>query len=379
MHTMRVDPTRLYERYLQNFVDLVRGTEIPFPLEAPLDAVKIHRAAKLSRQHGGRIYLAEVPSEGGGDGAAYVAKYAAAKRRGSKTMSKGDGRVIILAGGVSSRMRLPATGAARSIDPALLQQAEERSKGMIGVGTGGRPFLDFLLYNIQQAGLTEVVIVISEYDEMLRSYYGARDRGNEFHGLQISYAPQKIPAGRHKPLGTADALLQALLAQPDWEHGDFIVCNSDNLYSVKAFSLLLDCETSNSLIDYDRTGLEFDQQRIAQFGITRKDKDEYLIEIIEKPSLDQLEGLRGRDGSLRVSMNIFRLSYGMILPFLISCPEHPIRQERELVGAVTNMVGAHPRSLKALPLKEHVPDLTYKEDINSVQEYLKAHDAELSW
>jgi NDP-sugar pyrophosphorylase family protein len=294
-------------------------------------------------------------------------------------MSKGDRRVIILAGGVSSRMRLPVTGAARSIDPALLQQAEERSKGMIGVGTDGRPFLDFLLYHIQQAGLTEVVIVIGEHDEMLRSYYGPRDRGNEFHGLHISYAPQKIPAGRHKPLGTADALLQALLAQPDWEHGDFIVCNSDNLYSVKAFSLLLDCETSNSLIDYDRTGLEFDQQRIAQFGITRKDKDEYLIEIIEKPSLDQLEGLRGRDGSLRVSMNIFRLSYGMILPFLISCPEHPIRQEKELVGAVTNMVRAHPRSLKALPLKEHVPDLTYKEDISSVQEYLRAHDAELNW
>lgn len=174
-------------------------------------------------------------------------------------------------------------------------------------------------------------------------------------------------------------MLRALLARPDWEQGDFIVCNSDNLYSVKVFTLLLDCEIPNSLIDYDRAGLEFDERRIAQFGITRKDEEGYLVEIVEKPSLDQLEGLRGSDGSLRVSMNIFRLNYEMILPFLTSCPEHPVRREKELVSAVTNMVRAHPRSLKALPLKEHVPDLTYKTDIGLVQEYLKTHYAELAW
>jgi NDP-sugar pyrophosphorylase family protein len=291
-------------------------------------------------------------------------------------MAKGDRRIVILAGGISSRMKLPGT---LDLDPDLLQQAEERSKGMIGVGAGGRPFLDYLLYNIRQAGISDVLIVIGEHDEMLKSYYGLRNCGNEFHSLRISYALQKIPPGRCKPLGTADALLQALLAQPDWEQGDFIVCNSDNLYSVKAFTLLLDCEISNSLIDYDRAGLEFEERRIAQFGITRKDADEYLVEIVEKPALDQLEGLRGRDGSLRVSMNIFRLDYKMILPFLMSCPEHPVRQEKELVSAVTNMVKAYPRSLKALPLKEHVPDLTFKDDISLVQEYLKTRYGELSW
>jgi hypothetical protein len=80
MHTMRVDPTWLYERYLQNFVELVRGTKISLSLEVPLEAVKIHIAATLSRQHGGKIYLAEVPAEEGFDGAAYAAEYAAAKR-----------------------------------------------------------------------------------------------------------------------------------------------------------------------------------------------------------------------------------------------------------------------------------------------------------
>lgn len=294
-------------------------------------------------------------------------------------MKHGDSRIVILAGGISSRMKLPTPSSASQIDPSLLKQAEERTKGMIGVGAGGRPFLDYLLYNIRHAGLDDVVIVIGEHDDVLRRYYGLHDRDNPFHGLRISYAIQTIPSGRRKPLGTADALLQALLVRVDWQRGDFIVCNSDNLYSVRATRLLLECEAPNSLIDYERLGLAFDEQRITQFGITRKDADGYLLEILEKPPLEQLDELRGSDGSLRVSMNIFRLNYDMVLKFLKECPEHPVRHEKELVTAVTNMVKAHPRSLKALPLREHVPDLTYKEDIQRVQEYLNKHFAELNW
>ena len=83
MHTMRVDPTRMYEPFLQHFIDIVNGNQSTFSLEAPLEAVKIHIAAKLSRQHGGKIYLSEVPADEGFDGAAYAAEYAAAKRRGA--------------------------------------------------------------------------------------------------------------------------------------------------------------------------------------------------------------------------------------------------------------------------------------------------------
>ena len=82
MHTMRVDPTRIYEPFLQNFIDIVNKKDVSFSLEAPLEAAKILIAAKLSRQHGGKIYLSEVPAEEGFDGAAFAAEYAAAKRRG---------------------------------------------------------------------------------------------------------------------------------------------------------------------------------------------------------------------------------------------------------------------------------------------------------
>lgn len=265
------------------------------------------------------------------------------------------------------------------VRPDLSKQAEERTKGMINLGVGGCPFLDYGLYNLRKAGVQDVVIVVGEGDTLLRNYYGAKDQDNEFHGLRISYAIQRIPDGRQKPMGTADALLQALLSRPDWSDGDFIVCNSDNLYSIRAYSLLLECDAPNALIDYDRTGLEFDAARIVQFGITRKDSDGFVLEIIEKPSLEGLERLRGNDGSLRVSMNIFRLNYPMIFKPLKDCPVNPVRQEKELVTAVTIMAGLHPKSLKAIPLKEHVPDLTFKEDIATTSEFLRKNFAVLDW
>ena len=292
-------------------------------------------------------------------------------------MKTGDKRAVILAGGIASRMKQSSVES--GLEPELVRQAEERTKGMIGVGDGGRPFLDYLLYNMKKAGLQDVVIVIAEHDSELRQYYGPKDRDNDFHGIRISYAIQRIPPGRRKPIGTSDALTQALVSRPDWKTGDFIVCNSDNLYSIRSFTMLLESDAPNALIDYDRSGLEFDQTRISHFGITRKDTDGFLVEIVEKPKMEQLESLRSSDGTLRVSMNIFRLNFSMIFGPLRDCPENPVRQEKELVAAVTNMVKANPQSLKALPLKEHVPDLTYKEDILITQEYLRKHFATMEW
>ena len=104
-----------------------------------------------------------------------------------------------------------------------------------------------------------------------------------------------------------------------------------------------------------------------------------MEEIVEKPRFEELEGLKDQDGKLRVSMNIFLLSYDRVLPFLESCPLHPVRKEKELVKALSMMASGSPRALKAIPLFEHVPDLTYKDDIPSVRAYLETHFSTLSW
>jgi NDP-sugar pyrophosphorylase family protein len=279
---------------------------------------------------------------------------------------------VILAGGVSSRMKKQAAPPPGT-DARLLREAREGSKSMIGVGEGGRPFMDYLLFNAREAGYRDVVIVIGEGDSAIRTHYGVRDRDNEFRGLRISYAIQPIPSGRTKPLGTADALLRALLFRPDWAGSRCTVCNSDNLYSREVLARLLACPSPGALMDYDRDALQFDQARIEQFAVLQKDERGYLTRIVEKPSPADFSRARDAHGRVGVSMNIFRFSYDLIIGPLHDVPLHPVRMEKELPSAVAILLERHPGSVLAIPVAEYVPDMTSPGDITQVQEYLASH------
>ncbi len=288
------------------------------------------------------------------------------------------GKLVVLAGGISSRMKKVQT-AGLAIEKSLIDDADQKAKSMIGVGRNHRPFLDYLLYNAKAAGYTDVLVVIGEKDDSIREYYGGKMRGNDFHGLSISYAVQKIPEGREKPMGTADALYQGLTTMKEWHGQRFTVCNSDNLYSQKALSLMLTRDYANAMVDYDRNALEFEQSRIERFAVTLKDADGYVTGIVEKPSGDEINAARSKDGFIGVSMNIFQLQYDMIYPFLEKVPFNAVRNEKELPEAITTMIRENPRCLFAFPLSEHVPDLTAKSDILPVKEYLETHFAQASF
>lgn len=96
-------------------------------------------------------------------------------------------------------------------------------------------------------------------------------------------------------MGTADALLQSLRYKIDWRGKKFTVCNSDNLYSVKALKQLSDTPYENACIEYDRSALEFPQERIEGFAVTKKDKENFLIDIIEKPTPQEIENAKGEN------------------------------------------------------------------------------------
>jgi glucose-1-phosphate adenylyltransferase len=277
--------------------------------------------------------------------------------------------IVILAGGISSRMKKQSSHNA-AIDPSLLREANTKSKAMLGVGGGSRPFLDYLLYNISKAGYKNVVIVVGERDSSIRDYYELKGGKEHFKNLGISYAVQPIPAGRTKPLGTADALLRGLQSIPSWKGQCVTVCNSDNLYSVSALQLMLADDHPNALVDYDRSALQFPQDRIAQFAVIKKDQDGFLQDIIEKPAHHEIEKAADKSGRVGVSMNVFRFSYDMVLPYLETVPLHPQRHEKELPAAVKMMVSDHPRSVYTVPVSEHVIDLTSQSDIPTVKEYL---------
>jgi len=280
-----------------------------------------------------------------------------------------EGRLVILAGGISSRMKNPANINV-NVEEKLIEDADKKSKSMIGVGNNYRPFLDYLLFNAKQSGYKDIALVVSEIDSSIKEYYGSYEKNNNFNGINISYAVQPIPKDRNKPLGTADALLWGLKSKPDWKGSKFTVCNSDNLYSRKALRLMLNSPHIAALIDYDRSALEFDISRIERFAVTTKNKNSFLIDIIEKPSPEIIKSVKSKSGFIGVSMNIFSLSYDVIFPILEKVSLHPERKEKELPEAVKILANEIKESVYAYPLSEHVPDLTSKDDIIQVKRYL---------
>ncbi len=285
--------------------------------------------------------------------------------------------IVILAGGVSSRMR--ESLALQGMDERLVREAGERPKGMLSVGEGQRPFLDYLLYSVRAAGFTDVVIVVGENDGSLRERYGSKDRDNPFHGLNISYALQRIPSGRTKPLGTADAVLTAMRAKPEWRDRSFVVCNSDNLYSRGALNAMRESDAPGALVEYDRGGLGLDRARVDSYATIVTGEDGFVKDLIEKPTAEQLADVIGAHPNAGISMNIFRLPYSPLEPIVASMPLHPERGEKELPTAVGMLVRRDPRCVRSVPMSEPVPDLTRRSDIASVQEYLSRAFPAFSW
>ncbi len=272
--------------------------------------------------------------------------------------------LIILAAGVSSRMRRSASGAG-------LEDAASRPKSLIRLDDSERPFLDYVLSNARAAGYEDIVLVIGESDTLMREYYGPEDSGNEFRGLRISYAVQTIPSGRDRPLGTADAVLCGAKSRPDWQGTQFTVCNSDNIYSVEAMATLRSTEHPHALIAYDTRGLRFTKDQEYNNAILEKDGDGFLLSMVEKPGETLFERMRAEQGYVEVSMNLFRLTYDTILPFLEATPVHAVRQEKEMATTINLLLAERPRLLYCYSRNEFVPDLTSVSDIPVMREYVR--------
>ncbi len=260
-----------------------------------------------------------------------------------------------------------------SLSEEEIQHANTKSKALIGLGSSNRPLLDFLLLNAENAGYKNIYLIVGEEASLFKSHYGIKKENNIYNGLQLSYATQFIPKERVKPFGTADAVFQALEQYPNLQNESFTVCNSDNLYSVEVLKVLRENRYNNALISYDRDGLLFSLERVSRFALIQFDSENFLKDIIEKPSLEEANQYKDIKGKFRVSMNIFKFNGKMFFPFLASCPIHKERNEKELPTALLNMCNEFPKAMKGIPFHEHVPDLTSKEDIEIMKKYIQEH------
>jgi len=280
-------------------------------------------------------------------------------------------RLLILAGGMASRMKKALAEENSDLDPKLVAQANAVTKGMIQVGKNGKTLIDYQLYNAHLAGIEEVMLLLHPTDTVSQEYCESLMAKDATWGMKIVFARQQIAADREKPAGTADAVYQALSQHADWQKGRVIVCNSDNLYSVNALKTLWASEVPQALISYHRDSLLYPEERISAFALIRTDEEGYLLEIIEKPTKEQADELMAKQGRLGVSMNVFVFEASTFLPYLAKTPFHPVRNEKELPTSVVMFGEGEGKGFFAIPLAENVPDLTSKEDILVMQKYLE--------
>lgn len=276
-------------------------------------------------------------------------------------------KLLILAGGMSSRMKRDIEENA-DLDPKLIEQANTLPKSMIGLGKDGRPFLDYVLYNAAQAGVKEVILLLNPKDSVSQTHYEKLMQEGKSWGLDIKFARQYIPEGRTKPLGTTDAIQQALEQFSAWKNSRFIVCNGDNLYPIEAFKLLLDENHPNAMLDWDTEG--YAGERVRNCAIIEKDEAGYLTDLLEKPNDEEWAEIVKTMPRIGISWNIFAFTASDLMPFLEKTPLHPVRNEKEIPVTVRLWASEEPQSIFTIQIADLLPDLTSKNDIIEVMKVL---------
>lgn len=224
---------------------------------------------------------------------------------------------------------------------------------MIAVGDG-RPFLDYILSSLADAGLTEVCLVIGPEHDFIRRRYTVEAAPSR---LRVSFATQD------EPRGTADAVLAAAAFAGGEQ---FLVVNSDNLYPVAALAALVRLG-GPGLIGYDRDVLVRESniapERIARFALIWTDGRGRLIRIVEKPEPNQL------GATTLVSMNSWRFS-PRIFDACRAIERSP-RGELELQDAVTYAIDRLGEAFQVIPWAGGVLDLSSQADVAAVSARLR--------
>jgi len=254
---------------------------------------------------------------------------------------------VILARGLGTRMRRADAAAALADDQARV--ADAGLKAMIPVG---RPFLDYVLSGLADAGFADVCLVIGPEHGAVREYYGGAGTPTR---LRMVFAVQE------EARGTADAVAAAAgVVGPR----DFLVLNSDNYYPVDAYRALAALD-GPGLVAFERDAMIRDSnvpaERIRQFAVIRIGADESMLDIVEKPDEATLASF-GSD--VYLSMNCWRFDTSV----LDACRRVPLspRGEHELTDAVRLARRDLGTRFRVIRMKAGVLDLSSRGDIAGV-------------
>lgn len=268
-------------------------------------------------------------------------------------MSSTIGKAVILARGLGTRMR--RADPAVELEREQVTAAEAGLKAMIPVG---RPFLDYVLSGLADAGYREMCLVIGPEHNIIRDYYLTQP----LRRVSLRYAIQ--PEAR----GTADAVLAAEAFAGGEE---FLVMNGDNYYPVKVLRKLRAFQGPGTIL-FEAEGLirnsNIAADRVRQYAYAEVSGEE-LVALVEKPAPEA-----EFPPNALVSMNLWRFSRAIF--------EHCRRVERssrgeyELSGAVNRAIQNGAR-FRVETTDLGVLDLSRREDVAVVTDLLRGIEVAL--
>ena len=122
-------------------------------------------------------------------------------------------------------------------------------------------------------------------------------------GLSVGYARQTVPAGRDKPMGTADAVQRGLEARPEWRGRSVAIFNGDNLPPKGAVTQLRTTEAG--MLAFAQSHLGLPESRTQAFALVEGTPEAGVNALVEKPRREEVDKLRDDHGEVWVSMNLF--------------------------------------------------------------------------
>ena len=267
-------------------------------------------------------------------------------------------------------------------------------KQITAVDNHGHAIIDFSLYDAYRAGFRKVVFIIKhEIEEDFKNRVGRRmekyfDVKYVYQQLDVLPAGYSVPEGRVKPWGTG----HAVMCCAGVVDGPFAVINADDFYGPSAYSTLFDylkedrADNEHAMVAYELRKTVTENGSVAR-GICSVENG-YLTDVVERTHIEK----RGDDatftedgvnfvavsGSVPVSMNFWGFGKSMLrelqgrFPAWLdeNLPANPLKCEYFLPSVANAVIKENRGSVRILNCHETWHGITYKEDMDSVVNYL---------
>lgn len=268
-------------------------------------------------------------------------------------------------------------------------------KQIDSVDAEGHIIIDYSIYDAVKAGFRDVTFIIKK--EIEKDFRDVIDKHLAGKNINVKYVYQEVdklpkgysvPEGRHKPWGTAHALL-CCLGTVD---APFAVINADDYYGAHAFEKIYDFLKNTTddekyhfaMVGYRIKNTVTEQGSVSR-GICSSDERGMLTEIVERTKISTTGDRiyyteNGADTELDpealVSMNL----WGFTPAYLKECearfpkfldenlPKNPEKCEFFLPAVVSELIAEGKADVRVLDNCDKWYGVTYKEDKKNVVE-----------